>query len=201
LRGRAAFIVFEGIDGAGKTTIAKEIVNSLLKSKVDALYTYEPYTADLTKLLRKYGKAFGSVMETLLMAADRYYHIIEVITPALKSGKVVVSDRYYYSSLAYQGAKGVDPLWIEMVNKKFLLKPDVAIYIDVPPDLGLRRKANSPTRLKYLERDLDIIKSVRSIYKELVRRGELIEVDGTLSLDEVIRSVKEILCMEVELLC
>ena len=195
-----AFIVLEGIDGAGKTTVAKKIVGLFISNGISALYTYEPYTKDLTELLKKYGRLLGGVMETLLMAADRFYHINEVIKPALSLGKVVVSDRYYYSSVAYQGAKGVETSWIKTVNK-FALKPDVAIYIDVPPDLGLKRKANSSTRLEYMESDLDMIKNVRAIYKDLVGKGELLEIDGTLNLKEVINSIRKILCEKLSLLC
>ncbi len=200
MRRDSAFIVLEGIDGAGKTTVAKKIVSLLTKEGIQALYTYEPYTKDLTKMLKKYGRSLGGVMETLLMAADRYYHINEVIKPALSLGKVVVSDRYYYSSMAYQGARGVEIPWIKAVNK-FVLKPDIAIYIDVPPDLGLKRKTNSSTRLEYLEDDLGVIKDVRAIYKDLVRKGELIEIDGTLGLNDVINSIKKVLCEKLSLLC
>ena len=200
MRGSSAFIVLEGIDGAGKTTIAKEIVNLLTAEGLKALYTYEPYTKDLTRALKKYGKALGGEMETLLMAADRYYHIKEVVRPALNSGKVVVSDRYYYSSMAYQGARGVDISWIKEVNK-FVLEPDVAIYIDVPPDLGFKRKTNSSTRLEYLESDLEVIKAVRNIYKELVSSGDLIEIDGTQDLSKVIELIKKVLCRKISLLC
>ena len=200
MRRDSAFIVLEGIDGAGKTTVAKKIVSLLTKEGIQALYTYEPYTKDLTEMLKKYGRSLGGVMETLLMAADRYYHINEVIKPALSLGKVVVSDRYYYSSMAYQGARGVEISWIKAVNK-FVLKPDIAIYIDVPPDLGLKRKINSLTRLEYLEGDLGVIKDVRAIYKDLVSKGELIEIDGTLGLNDVINSIKKVLCEKLSLLC
>ena len=193
-------MVLEGIDGAGKTTVAKKVVSLLTKEGIEALYTYEPYTKDLTEMLKKYGRSLGGVMETLLMAADRYYHINEVIKPALSLGKVVVSDRYYYSSMAYQGARGVEISWIKAVNK-FVLKPDIAIYIDVPPDLGLKRKINSLTRLEYLEGDLGVIKDVRAIYKDLVSKGELIEIDGTLGLNDVINSIKKVLCEKLSLLC
>ncbi|MEM4697654.1 MAG: dTMP kinase, partial [Zestosphaera sp.] len=139
------FIVFEGLDGSGKTTVSLRIVEALAREGFKVLYTYEPYSEDFIKLINDYGKRLGGVMEAYLMAADRYNHVVSVITPALREGLIVVSDRYYYSSLAYQGAKGVDVEWIKTLNK-FAPEPDLAIYLDVEPSVGLRRKKSSTTK-------------------------------------------------------
>ncbi|MCD6324059.1 MAG: dTMP kinase [Desulfurococcales archaeon] len=200
MRGRGVFIVFEGIDGAGKTTVAKAVVDLLIKSGIDSVYTYEPYSELFTKLIREYGKRFGSVMETLLMAADRYYHIKEVIEPALHLGKTVVSDRYHFSSVAYQGARGADVKWVLQVNS-FVLKPDLAIYLDVPPEVGLQRKKVSSTRIRYLEEDHEVMEDVRRIYKELVSSGDLEEVDATKDLCSVMQECVRIICERTGLLC
>ncbi len=192
--------MFEGIDGSGKTTIAKEIVKELEEEGLKALYTYEPYSEEITSILNKLGRGSSAWLETLLMAADRYYHVQEVIEPAINEGMTVVSDRYFYSSVAYQGARGADPDWILTVNR-FVRKPDLAIYLDVPPEVGLERKKHSTTRVRYLEEDMDVIRRVRSLYKELVSEGHLIEVDTSQSIDDVLRECRKIMCRELSLLC
>ena len=197
---KAFLVVFEGIDGSGKTTIAKEIVKELEEEGLKALYTYEPYSEEITSILNKLGRGSSAWLETLLMAADRYYHVQEVIEPAINEGMTVVSDRYFYSSVAYQGARGADPDWILTVNR-FVRKPDLAIYLDVPPEVGLERKKHSTTRVRYLEEDMDVIRRVRSLYKELVGEGHLIEVDTSQSIDDVLRECRKIMCRELSLLC
>ncbi|MEM3141799.1 MAG: dTMP kinase [Zestosphaera sp.] len=194
------FIVFEGLDGSGKTTISLRIVEALAREGFKVLYTYEPYSEDFIKLINDYGKRLGGVMEAYLMAADRYNHVVSVITPALREGLIVVSDRYYYSSLAYQGAKGVNVEWIKTLNK-FAPEPDLAIYLDVEPSVGLRRKKSSTTKIKYLEEDESFLHKVRTIYKELVARGLMIEVDASNDLEDVIKECARILCEKLKILC
>jgi len=194
------FIVFEGLDGSGKTTVSLRIVEALAREGFKVLYTYEPYSEDFIKLINDYGKRLGGVMEAYLMAADRYNHVVSVITPALREGLIVVSDRYYYSSLAYQGAKGVNVEWIKTLNK-FAPEPDLAIYLDVEPSVGLRRKKSSTTKIKYLEEDESFLHKVRTIYKELVARGLMIEVDASNDLEDVIKECARILCEKLKILC
>ncbi|MEM4829516.1 MAG: dTMP kinase [Zestosphaera sp.] len=194
------FYSFEGLDGSGKTTVSLRIVEALAREGFKVLYTYEPYSEDFIKLINDYGKRLGGVMEAYLMAADRYNHVVSVITPALREGLIVVSDRYYYSSLAYQGAKGVNVEWIKTLNK-FAPEPDLAIYLDVEPSVGLRRKKSSTTKIKYLEEDESFLHKVRTIYKELVARGLMIEVDASNDLEDVIKECARILCEKLKILC
>ncbi|MFN3267729.1 MAG: dTMP kinase [Zestosphaera sp.] len=194
------FIVFEGLDGSGKTTVSLRIVEALRGEGFRVLYTYEPYSEDFIKLINEYGRRLGGVMEAYLMAADRYNHVVSVIAPALKEGLVVVSDRYYYSSLAYQGAKNVDIEWIRTLNK-FAPEPNIAIYLDIEPSVGLRRKQSSTTKIKYLEEDESFLHKVRAIYKELVAKGLMIEVNASSDLENVIRECIRVLCEKLKLLC
>lgn len=181
-------IVIEGIDGAGKTSVSKEVTQRLKDLGFKAVYTYEPYTQFIVDIVNEYWGEIDPVVQTLLMAADRYYHISKVILPYMKSGYVVISDRYYYSSLAYQGAQGVDLQWILDVNK-FVVKPKLAVYLDVDPEVGLKRKESSTTRVRSIEADLKLIKRARNIYLDLVSRGELILIDGRLELGRVVDEV------------
>ncbi len=193
-------IVLEGIDGAGKTTIAKTLVNELKRKGFNALYTYEPFDKELISILNKKGSVLGGIFEALIMAADRYNHIECLVKPALQAGTIVVMDRYYYSSLAYQGAHGVSLEWIRTLNN-FALRPDLAIYLDVPEEVGLQRKKRSTTRIPYLESSKDFVRRVREIYLDLVRSGELILVDGTQDLSKVVLECKKLLCSKLSLLC
>jgi len=188
---RGHLVVIEGIDGAGKTAISKEVVNRLTSIGIQALYTYEPYETPFTDLIKHYGRGLDPVLQTLLMAADRYYHVKEVIEPYLRSGYLVVSDRYYYSSIAYQGGQGVDIEWIINVNK-FVPKPSLAIYLDVRPEVGLERKKYSDTRIKYLQDDMKLLHTARDIYLGLVGRGELIFVNAERDFNSVLSDVLRI---------
>ncbi len=181
-------IVIEGIDGAGKTSVSKEVTRRLEDLGFKAIYTYEPYTQFIVNVVNEYWSEIDPVVQTLLMAADRYYHISKVILPYMSSGYVVISDRYYYSSLAYQGAQGVDLQWILDVNK-FVVKPKLAVYLDVDPEVGLKRKKLSTTRIKGVEADIELIKRARKIYLDLVSRGELLLIDGRLDLGKVVDEV------------
>ena len=181
---RGKLIVIEGIDGAGKTTIAKYVVDLMISKGIKAIYTCEPYDSQITKLLESKGKELGAVMEALLLAADRYLHIHEVIRPHLEAGYYVICDRYHYSSLAYQGARGADVNWIKTINF-FVIKPDISIYLDVSPEVGLSRLSKDlKRRLRYLE-DIELLQKVRSNYLKLVKSKELLYVNAERPLNEV----------------
>jgi len=120
MSGKGFFICLEGLDGCGKTTQAKMLVRNLQKS-YNAVYTAEPSRGKIGTFIKKHclhgKKRVSSVVEALLFAADRFEHIESEILPALKMGKIVVSDRYVYSSLAYQGATGLSLEWINKINE------------------------------------------------------------------------------------
>ena len=124
MKRRGCFICVEGLDGCGKTTQTNLLVRSLRKSGYNAVYTAEPSRGKIGKFIKKYclhgEKRVSVVVEALLFAADRFEHVESEVIPTLNKGKIVVSDRYIYSSLAYQGAAGLDLKWIEMV-KEFLI--------------------------------------------------------------------------------
>ncbi len=185
-----ALIVIEGIDGAGKTSVSKEVVSKLNDLGIKAVYTYEPYTPFIVEIMSKYWDELDPIMQTLLMTADRYYHIKNVILPYIQQGFTVVSDRYYYSTLAYQGAQGVDINWILTLNN-FIIKPTIAIYLDVEPTVGLSRKKYSTTKIRQLESDLELIRRARDIYLNLVTRGELLLVNAMTDFKVVVNEVLE----------
>lgn len=184
---RGVFICIEGLDGCGKTTQAKLLVRRL-KRHFDAVYTAEPSGGKIGKLIKKYclhGDSRGSsVVEALLFAADRFEHVQNEVLPALDDGKVVVSDRYVYSSLAYQGAAGVDFEWIEKINKH-ALRPDLAVFVDAKPEIVVQRLK----RKKSVMENLETQRKVREVYLTFLEKGDLIKVDGNRPRGDVARDM------------
>jgi dTMP kinase len=180
---KGAFICIEGLDGCGKTTQAKLLVKKMRKSH-NAVYTAEPSRGKIGAFIRKsclYGeKRLSSVVEALLFAADRLEHVENEVLPALNQGRLVVSDRYIYSSLAYQGAAGLSLKWIEKINEH-ALRPDFAIFIDVDPKIVMQRlKPN-----KSVMENLATQRKVREVYLKYVAKGELTRIDGDKPKKEV----------------
>jgi len=180
---KGAFICIEGLDGCGKTTQAKLLAKKLQKSH-NAVYTAEPSQGKIGIFIRNrilYGeKRPPTDVEALLFAADRIEHVQNEVAPALEEGKLVICDRYIYSSLAYQGSAGLSLSWIEAVNKH-ALKPDFAIFLDVAPETVLQRL----NRKKSVMENLETQRGVREIYLKFVSKGELVRIDGDRSVAQV----------------
>jgi len=183
LQKRGTFIVIEGLDGSGKTTQAKLLTAKLSRSH-NAVYTSEPSRGKIGTFIRNsclYGeKRLSSATEALLFAADRVDHVEKEIKPALAEGKLVVCDRYVYSSLAYQGSAGLSVEWIKEINR-YALKPDLAVFIDVTPEKVLQRLK----RRKSVMENLETQRKVREIYQKSVAKGELVRINGDNPLEKV----------------
>lgn len=146
--------------------------------------THEPSDGPIGRLLRERseeGLRFPPLVEALLYAADRLHHVEEVVKPALRAGCIVVSERYFHSSIAYQGAGGVDVDWIRMLNR-YALRPDLVVFLDVEPETALERLRDR--RLTAYE-DYETQRRVREIYLRLVEAGELVRVDAERPVEEV----------------
>jgi dTMP kinase len=173
---KGAFICIEGLDGCGKTTQAK-ILASKLKHSHRAVYTAEPSLGKVGKFIRNqylFEESRSScITEALLFAADRFDHLEKMIIPAMNEGHLVISDRYVYSSLAYQGADGLDLDWIEKINNN-ALRPDFSVFIDVDPSIVIERLR----RKKSVMEDLETQQKVRKVYLKFVKRGDLVRIDG-----------------------
>lgn len=177
------FIVVEGLDGSGKTTQAK-VLASRLRRNHKALYTAEPSRGKVGIFIRNrilYGeKRPSTIVEALLFAADRVEHVQNEVQPALEEGQIVVSDRYLYSSLAYQGSAGLSIQWIESINQH-ALKPDLALFIDVDPEAVFHRLK----RRKSVMENLETQRRVREIYLKFVEKGDLVRIDGDQTKSQV----------------
>lgn len=190
-RYRGLFVVLEGIDGSGKTTIAKMLVERLRVMGYNAEYTFEPTDSEIVELIRGVYRAYrDAYIDALAFALDRLIHLKRRVIPLLEEGYIVVSDRYMYSSIAYQTASGAPLEWVMEVNK-WALKPDLAIYLDVDPLTGLKRRQSMESRFPEFEK-LEFIERVRRVYLELVSRGLLVKVDASRPVEEVYKDVERL---------
>ena len=166
-----AFITFEGIEGSGKSTQAGLLQTFLKEQGLEVLVTREPGGSPIGEQIRHILLDPGNhgmvpLAELLLYEASRCQHVEAVIRPALQAGKMVICDRFFDASTAYQGyARGLD---IKMVGDLNLVatggrKPDLTIVLDLPVDVGLRR----------LGRELDRIEREAVAFHERVRQGYL----------------------------
>jgi dTMP kinase len=193
---KGAFICLEGLDGSGKTTQAKLLTEKLRKSH-SAVYTAEPSHGKIGTYIRNrclYGeKRLSTIVEALLFAADRIEHIETEVFPALNEGKLVISDRYVYSSLAYQGAAGLSLDWIEKVNE-LALKPDLAVFIDVDPKTVMHRLKPKKSVMENMETQ----QKVRDVYLKFVAKGKLVRLDGNSAKNEVAEALSNLVLKFLE---
>lgn len=186
---QGAFIVFEGIDGSGKSTHIRLLCHELRQQGYDVLRTSEPSRGRIGRFIREYvehrRRRLSPEIEALLFAADRFEHVKQIIEPALKKGHIVISDRYLHSSLAYQGAEGVSPEWIREMNR-FALEPDLCILLDVRPETGLGRVRR---RRRTVFEVYTFQQRVRNLYLRFVEQGELVKVDADRLVDEVQKDI------------
>jgi dTMP kinase len=195
-------IVIEGLDGAGTTTQARRLVDHLSARGKPAHLTREPSDGPVGRLIREMlvgnhkipGQVISQSTFGLLFAADRLDHLQREIEPQIARGATVVSDRYYHSSLAYQGT-GADRDWIGMLNAR-ARRPDVTIFLKVRPDVAAQRRAaagRTQELFEALHMQEEVDAGYRATIAELKTAGERIEVvDGEASEDDVFRAMLRI---------
>ncbi len=179
-------IALEGIDGSGKSTQAKLLARWLRGRGFRVHLTGEPTQGEIGRLLRRVLRKAEllSRSEALLFAADRSEHVRE-IQEALASGAVVVTDRYVYSSYAYQHASGIDMRWLRQVNS-FAPEADMVLCLDLPAEealsrIGVQRRLSG----EHYER-ADFLEKVRRVYLKLAEGSANFEVvDAARSIEEV----------------
>ena len=157
------FIVIEGIDGSGKGTQVELLGKRLEEAGVDVMLTFEPTRGPIGEIIRGHMK--GPFLDdrslALLFAADRIEHIEKEVSPALLSGRTVISDRYAYSSIAYQG-QTVDPGWVGMINSD-ALRPDLVVILDMGSS-EVRRRIQDRGTTDCFEEDLIFLEGVRNMF-------------------------------------
>ena len=134
-------IVIEGIDGTGKSTQATMLAEHLRSQGHDVVQSFEPTNGPWGSKLRASATTGRlSIEEELeLFLKDRRQHVEDLINPTIERGGIVVLDRYYFSTMAYQGARGIDPQKIRATNESFAPQPDILLVLDLPVDVALKR--------------------------------------------------------------
>lgn len=190
------FFVFEGLDGSGQSTQSKLLADFLVKKGFKILLTKEPTTISeagkkIRKILDEKQKTNPKKLQELF-ARDRKEHLKKEIIPALKKGKIVISDRYFFSSLSYGKASGLSLDWLIKINSKFLM-PDLTFILKVRPKICLERIEKRGDKRTLFEKE-EKLKKVWQIYKTLPKRFKNIKViDGEKPIKEVFKEVKVLL--------
>jgi len=168
---KGLFIVIEGIDGTGKTTQAKRLVEYLNANGHPTVFLKEPTEGPIGQKIRELANTGRTTpeQELELFIQDRIENCQKNIGPALKEGKIVVLDRYYFSSVAYQGALGLDPEEILKRNEAIAILPDLVILLDLPVHEGLRRISQERKTQKDLFENEAYLEKVRAIFLQINR--------------------------------
>lgn len=163
---KGLLVVFEGIDGSGKSTQAQGLVRRLRARGLDAGYFREPTRGRWGREIKRLARIAGSLTpeeELDLFLRDRREDVERNLLPGLAEGLIVVLDRYYFSTIAYQGAKGLDPERIRRLNERFAPKPDLVFILDLSATRGLRRIQGRRTRDVLFEKER-YLRRVRLIF-------------------------------------
>jgi dTMP kinase len=172
------FVVIEGIDGAGKSTQAKLLGERLTARGHRVVLSREPTMGQWGKQLRASAQTgrLSIEEEVELFLKDRREHVNELILPRLRQGSVVIVDRYYFSTAAYQGARGVDPQELIRRNEEFAPEPDLLVLFDLPVEDGLARVRARGDQADHFEQ-VEALRRVREIFLS-IDKPYLVKVDA-----------------------
>lgn len=199
------FIAIEGPDGSGKTSVIQALRQKLEQNGLEVVTTREPGGSPIAEQIRQVildvdNHAMDVRTEALLYAASRRQHLVETILPNVQAGKLVISDRFVMSSLAYQGMArgiGLDPVWA--INQFAIdgQMPDLTLLVDVPAEVGLERIQAAKGQRQYdrLDREsLAFHQRVRQTYLDLAQDWANLEIlDGQKSIEAVSQECYDIL--------
>ena len=197
---RGVFITFEGGDGSGKSTQIQSVRDWFESRGREVIVTREPGGTELgteiRRLVQNGPEDVDARTEALLYAADRAYHVATVIRPALERGAVVLGDRYIDSSLAYQGAArslGVDEIASLSAWATQGLYPSLTFLLDLPPEVGARRRTDAPDRME--RESMDFHERVRHEYLRLAdaEPERIVVIDAVGTVEEVFSEIRGVL--------
>jgi dTMP kinase len=187
------FVVFEGGEGAGKSTQVRQLADALRRLGHEVVVSFEPGSTPIGGRLREVlldrgNTAMAPLAEALLYAADRAQHVSEVVRPAMERGAIVISDRYVDSSIAYQaGGRGLSESDIRRMSTLATggLRPDLTVLLDVAPEVGLKRLTGPGDRIE--SETIEFHQRVRRTFRELAdqRRTGYLVLDATQDPDHI----------------
>jgi|LGOV01.1.fsa_nt_gb dTMP kinase len=200
------FITFEGGEGCGKSTQIRLLEEYLKNRDITVTMTREPGGSKICEQIRdvlldgKNGK-MGKMTELLLFSAARSQHAEDIILPAIKRGEFVISDRFYDSSIVYQGyGRGLGEKTVTEVTEYAIgnLTPDITFYLDIDPELAFKRK-DGPDNDRFELSGLDFHKKVRQGFLNLAKKHARIKViDASKDIEGVFEQIKEVVDKELK---
>lgn len=173
-------IALEGIDGSGKSSQARRLARTLTVRGIEVVIFREPGDSVYGDRLREqfeHGRTVSPEEEKRLFVEDRRIDVRDNIAPSLEAGRVVILDRYYFSTMAYQGALGLDPEELRAENEAFAPRPDLTLVLDVPSHTGvsrIRARRDVPDSYEHA----DYLASVRDLFRSFCD-GDVICVDAS----------------------
>jgi dTMP kinase len=186
------YICLEGIDGSGKSTQVEMLINWLRKCGIEVFRVFEPTDSPAGRLIRNMLRNPNATNENfqktlaLLFAADRII-LMHKITEAEKKSKIVVSDRCFYSSLAYQNEAD----WIAEINK-FAKKPDIVLLMDIDPETAISRCEGKDSF-----EDIDFLTKIRERYLDLAEKEDFMVVNAKNGLNKVHDDIKRVVARKL----
>jgi dTMP kinase len=193
------FITIEGPEGSGKSSVTKKVAEMLERDGEQIVMTREPGGTPIAEQIRnvildKENTKMDPMTEALLYAASRRQHLVEKVWPLSKEGKIVISDRFIDSSLAYQGGArglGIDRIYdLNMTYATEGYSPDLTLLFDLDPEIGLARiAANASREVNRLDLEkIEFHRQVRQTFLDLAKRfpERFVVIDASKSFDEVV---------------
>ncbi len=196
----AKFITFEGIEGCGKSTQTRMLLESLAQKNIDAIITREPGGTKASEAIREILisdnlEKLETKTEIFLNFAARIEHVEKTIKPALEAGKTVICDRFFDSTLAYQGyGFGADLALIKRINEMAIddFAPDITFLIDVSVDIAFARIKDRSTNNRYEKLGRDFHQRTRDGFLEIAAKNNRIKIiDGTKSVAEIAKIIED----------
>ncbi len=183
---RGLFIVIEGIDGTGKSTQVRRLGEWFAAQGREVVLSREPTDQPWGKKLRESAGTgrLSPADELQYFLNDRRQHVDELIKPALAAGKVVILDRYYFSTMAYQGSRGFDPVEIRRKNEEFAPVPDLLLILDLDVDSALERISSRGDIANEFEKR-EVLERCREIFLSLQDEPFARVISSSGSMDEV----------------
>ena len=190
MKDQGKLIVIEGIDGTGKSTQATLLAEALRAKGHDVVQSHEPTDGPWGKKLRESATIGRLSIENELeyFLKDRQQHVEELISPTVQRGGIVILDRYYFSSMAYQGARGIDPTEIRRQNETFAPQTDLLVILDLDVDVALKRIGVRDGEANEFEKK-ENLQFCRDLFLSLSEEPFVVVIDAQADIDSVHQAI------------
>jgi len=192
--GRGFLMVIEGIDGTGKSTLCAALEAELKRRGIDCVRSREPTDGPHGRKIREIalsGRDHLPLDEELrLFIEDRKEHVAQVLRPNLEAGRVVLLDRYFYSTMAYQGARGADPAAIRKMNRAFAPEADLLVILELDVENALQRVRESRGSIPDAFEGEEYLQEVDAVFRSIEHRN-LLRLDARKTTDELVGQILE----------